>query len=326
MQSKSLWFKNQFHAVMETEMLPVLPPNKKKNSCLIKTLFTAISPGTEYLVYSGGVPKKLYVEMRCPYMGGDFSFPIKYGYSLVGQVLDGPTSLKGKLIHTLHPHQDYARISAEDVYVIPDGISPQRATLASNMETALNAIWDSGVNIGDKVLIVGFGIIGSLIARILSFIPQVEVDVLDVQPAKITLIEQLGFSIYKEEKEKKYDLAFHTSGSGPGLQTSINNVGLEGKIIETSWYGDKEVNLCLGETFHSQRKLIISSQVSHLPACKSARWDYKRRKEVVFQLLLHPEFDAHITHTIAFHNLPKLFQSLKKNRCQELSYLVYYPF
>jgi 2-desacetyl-2-hydroxyethyl bacteriochlorophyllide A dehydrogenase len=300
-------------------------PNVRVGWCKIQTLYTSISPGTERLVYLGQVPEALYGEMKCLYMGGNFPYPVKYGYSLVGRITDGPEESMGKLVHVMHPHQDHCTVNFKDTYPVPQGIPPQRASLASNLETAVNAIWDSQVHIGDSVLVVGFGIVGSLVARLLSAIPGTRVEVADTHHAKVDLARKMGFTAFDpHDVSNGFDCAFHASGTPEGLQTAIDKVGFEGKIVELSWYGTRTVPIQLGGSFHSQRKIIISSQVSHLSGHQRVRWDHRRRKHLVFSLLQNPEFDEHITHSVPFTQLPATFSTLAHTPTEGLAYLVEY--
>lgn len=301
----SLWFEEQNKASLRET--PV--ENLSANFCRVKTICSSISTGTERLVFCGKIPPSLHEKMRCPYMEGSFNFPIKYGYSIVGRVLEGSKELLGTTVHALHPHQDLCDIAVEDLYAIPPQISEERATLASNMETAVTAIWDGNVQIGDRVLVVGFGIIGSLVARIASLIPGVRVEVYDICAQKQTLAQNMGFSL--ANIREKYDIAFHCSASASGLQVAIDCVDYESTVIELSWYGTREVSINLGSSFHAMRKKIICSQVSHIPGNKQNRWDYKRRKDLVFSLLQNPIFDSHITMRIPFRELAKKFSMLE---------------
>jgi threonine dehydrogenase-like Zn-dependent dehydrogenase len=258
-------------------------------------------------------------------MAGTFSFPVKYGYSLVGTIRRGPKNRLGELVHVMHPHQDRSIVRTEDAFPLPASVPAKRATLASNLETAVNAIWDSKIKLGENALVVGFGIIGSLIARLIQFGAGTDVAVVDASPAKGELARNLGFeTILPEKIEPSFDLAFHASGTSEGLQTAIDSVAFEGKIIEMSWYGTDKVNISLGEDFHSLRKKIISSQVSHIPNELQPRWDLKRRKKLVFKLLENPAFDSHLTHNVPFSKLPELFQELKSSVSEGLGYLVEY--
>ena len=320
-QPTALWHVSRDSSTLKTtaSTLPIA------GNCEVQSLYSLISIGTERLVAGGLIPEALHDSMKVPYMEGSFSFPVKYGYSLVGKVTEGPEKLKGKIVHLLHPHQDHCVVSPNDIFVVPAGVPAQRATLASNLETALNAIWDSGVSIGDKVLVVGFGLIGSLVARLLSQMPAVQVMVAEVDVARTHLARKMGFeTVQATQLSKDFDLAFHCSSHEQGLQTCIDHTGVEGKVIELSWYGNKPVNIQLGGTFHSQRKAIISSQVSALPASRLARWDFYRRKQVVFELLKNKAFDQHISSPINFSSIPALFEKIRNNQADQLTYVVKY--
>ncbi|MFP4082947.1 MAG: zinc-dependent alcohol dehydrogenase [Candidatus Aminicenantes bacterium] len=320
-QASALWFPQANKASILKEELP----QPKPGWCWVQTLFSAISPGTERLVFQGKVPRSLHQEMRCPYMGGRFSFPVKYGYSAVGRIIQGPQEKLDQIIHVLHPHQDLLTVRVEDTHPLPAGVPPQRATLASNLETAVNAVWDSGVSLGGKILVVGFGVMGSLTARLLSFMPGVTLEIMDIHPQKRKMAEKMGFLVLPPEKvSQNFDAAFHASGSGQGLQFALDKIGKEGTVIEMSWYGTQRVSLVLGESFHSQRKKILSSQVSNIPPLQQPRWDGKRRKKLVFELLKKAEFDTHITHAVSFSRLPQVYSRLNKQPAQGISYLVKY--
>ena len=277
MITTSLWHISTTES--ELRQAPLGP--KTKEQIIVKSLYSLVSTGTEKLVALGLVPVDLHALMKVPFMGGSFNFPIKYGYSLVGEIIS-KGSFKGQLVHLLHPHQDLLFIDNQQISIIPKVIPAKRAALASNMETALNAVWDSGVSFGDKVAVCGFGMIGGLVARLLSMMPAVELIVLEKNAFRAAQAKKMGFPT-NPSKLESFDISFHTSGTSDGMQTCINAVGMEGKIVELSWYGTKSVNLQLGGDFHYHRKQIISSQVGHIPFSKTARWDYARRKKVVHQ-------------------------------------------
>lgn len=318
--AKALWHLSDSSSVIKATKLPA----ENSNSCIVKTAYSLISTGTERLVSLGLVPESLHSQMKVPYMQGKFSFPLTYGYSMVGRVISEQSTLFGKLVHFMHPHQDICHVEASSLFEIPENIPATRAGLASNVETALNAIWDSGLSIGDRTLVCGFGMIGALVARLLSFMPGVEVQVLEIDPGRKKKAKEMGFEVVENPEQEQYDLAFHTSASAGGLQKCIDSVGLEGKIIELSWYGTKSIALQLGGSFHRNRKQLISSQVSIIPKQKSARWDYKRRKETVFELLKNDIFDQHISHIIPFEDTPDFFQKLRTDKLEGLGYLIKY--
>ena len=321
MKAHGLWFlgANQFSIREETLRSPSTP------YCVVKSICSGISQGTEQLVYSEAVPESIQHQMRCPYMGGDFPFPIKYGYSLVGEVVEGPENIVGRNVHMLHPHQDYGCVHPRDIYLLDDGILPEKAILASNMETAVNAVWDSQVTLGDRVLVVGFGNVGSLVARILSLSMGVEMFVTDTSALKRSMAQKMGFNVCEiSQLKEEFDISFNVSASADGLQTAIDAVGYEGKIIELSWYGNRAVSLQLGGDFHIQRKTIISSQVSHIPSHRLARWDTIRRKKLVFSLLKQPEFEEHVTHNLRFSELPRILSESRSLFQDNLMIAVHY--
>lgn len=290
----------------------------------IKSLYSLISAGTERLVASGNIPDSLHESMRVPFMQGDFNFPLTYGYSLVGEVLTQKHPLKGKLVHLMHPHQDFCQVAPTQITAIPDGIPAARASLASNLETALNAIWDSNISIGDRVVVIGFGMIGALVARLVALMPAVELSILELDEARKAKAQEMGFSLCNREELAAQDIAFHTSGTSAGLQTAIESLGLEGKVIELSWYGNAAIQINLGGSFHQQRKQIISSQVSIVPTVRSSRWDYARRKQTVFELLKQSVFDHHITDILPFEETPAFFDQLRNGQAKGLGYLIKY--
>lgn len=320
-EASALWFQAREAAAILPERLPPATDGW----CEIRTHFSALSPGTERLVYNAQVPPELAEVMRCPYMGGAFPFPVKYGYSLVGTVSAGPEALLGQAVHVLHPHQDHCLVRCEDIYALPPGVPLRRATLASNLETAVNVLWDAQVCLGERALVVGFGIVGSLVARLLSFIPGVQLEIVDTAPGKQRIASEMGFCItHVDDLEPSFDLAIHASASSEGLQVALDHVGFEGRVVDLSWYGTRPVTVQLGGTFHHQRKRIISSQVSSIAPAQRPRWDNRRRKDLVFDLLSRPEFDAHLTHAVAFGALPRLFQQLSRPPTEGLAYLVDY--
>jgi len=303
-EARALWITKPGVCELRSEGLRAV----EDGDCLLEALYSAISPGTERLVFSGRVPRSLYGSMKCPYMGGEFSFPVKYGYSLVGRIAEGPAPLRGQVGHVLHPHQERCVVRASDVWIVPESIPPMRAALASNLETAVNAVWDSAMSAGDRVLVVGFGAVGSLVARLAAGFPGCELWVVDSEPAKVELARKMGFhACAPAELRGQFDLAFQASASESGLQLALGSLGFEGQVIELSWYGTGGVSLPLGQEFHPRRLKIISSQVSSLSPRQRARWDQGRRKELVFRLLEDPGFDSHCGETVQFTDLPAAY-------------------
>lgn len=313
---QSLWHLSPHESVLQEAQLPSQGIN-------IHSLHSLISIGTERLVATGQVPDALADDMRVPYQEGDLSLPVKYGYSLVGKVNQLDHELHGKVVHLLHPHQDRIRVASEDLFVVPEGIPARRATLASNLETAVNAVWDSRVSIGDRVLVVGGGMIGILIADLVQKIAGTAVFLAEIREDRLQMAEAWGIKPWTAS-EGPCDVAFHSSVHEAGLQAAIDAVGKEGKVIELSWYGEREVQVKLGGSFHSQRKSIKVSQVSAIPPERIPRWNYKRRKEVVFDLLTDPQFDRYLTNEVMFGDLPQFFHSLRTEAVSGIGWTVKY--
>jgi threonine dehydrogenase-like Zn-dependent dehydrogenase len=311
MTARALWFEAPSRAAIRDETLIDRGDGWRR----ITAIASAISPGTERLVATGRVPASVREAMRCPYMEGSFAFPMKYGYSLVGRLDDG------RIAHVLHPHQTQCDVRASDLRFVPDDVPPERATLAANLETAVTALWDSEIAAGERVLVIGFGIVGSLIAHLLSR-ENASFDVLDVDPKKRELARSMGFRAV-EPPDGEYDLAFGASGNAAEVQTAIDAVGVEGRVIEVSWLSEP-ARVDFGGTFHSGRKRIIGSQVSRIPKRMKAEWDFARRTELVLSLLRDPAFDAHITNAVAFDDLPRFYENLCAGRTGGLSVVVRY--
>lgn len=271
----------------------------------VRTLYSGISRGTERLVLAGAVPPGEFTAMRAPHQEGDFPFPVKYGYAATGVVEAGPEGLLGRHVFSLYPHQSRFRVDADAVVALPEDVPAARAILAANAETALNAIWDAGAKPGERVLVLGAGLLGCLIAAFLSRIHR-HVDVTDklAEPAAALADFPVNF-VSAETLGRNYDLVLHSTASNEGLQAAIDSLAFEGRVIELSWFGDRPVGLTLGGAFHSRRLSIRSSQVGHV--AQSQRETVTRRDRLVqaLALLADPRLDRLITGEVAFADLPE---------------------
>jgi len=291
----------------------------------IKAVHSLISIGTEKVVTTQRLSEVAAKQMRVPYMKGHVGHEFTYGYSMVGEVINGPQEYKGKIVHLLHPHQEYAFVDESDVYNVPDGISPRVATLTSNMETAVNAIWDAEVVMGDQVLVIGYGVIGALVALLANSIPGVLVRICEINGNRANKAREHGFEVEDVNSlQKSFDVAFNTSASANGLQIGIDKTGTEGKVIELSWHGSKPVSVVLGDTFHYDRKRIISSQVSQIPVVKRHRWNLGRRKSLVFDLLKKLDPIHLLEREIRFEDCPEFYHSLRNNGVKDFSVSINY--
>jgi threonine dehydrogenase-like Zn-dependent dehydrogenase len=278
--------------------------HRKEGDVLVKTLFSGISRGTERLVFQGQVPPSAHETMRAPFQEGAFTFPVKYGYAAVGEIQD--THRAGEIVFALFPHQARFAVAGAAAFVLPTGVPAGRAVLAANMETALNILWDAGVSPGDKVAVIGCGVVGALAGYLAARIPGTDVTVIDIDPGRATLAEELGCAFATPDSATgDADVVVHASATDAGLATSIVLAGLEATIVEASWYGIKATQACLGGRFHQRRLKIIASQVGRIPAQQAARWDFARRMTKALSLLEDTRLDALISGETAFADLPR---------------------
>jgi threonine dehydrogenase-like Zn-dependent dehydrogenase len=272
---------------------------------MIRTLWSAVSRGTERLVAAGKVPASEHERMRAPLQDGDFPFPVKYGYCAVGTVEHGPGDLAGRTVFALHPHQDRFTAPASFLCPLPEGVPARRAVLAANMETALNGVWDSRAAPADRIVVVGAGVVGLLVASLAAGLPGAEVTVVDVNEQRASIAGQLGAGFaLPEDAPGDADVVFHASAHPHGLSTALACAGMEATVVEMSWYGEGLVPAPLGGAFHSRRLRLVSSQVGQVSPGHRPRWSYRRRMEAALRLLRDDRLDALITEEVAFEDLP----------------------
>jgi threonine dehydrogenase-like Zn-dependent dehydrogenase len=277
----------------------------------VRTLRSGVSRGTETLVFRGGVPASQYAAMRAPFQDGEFPGPVKYGYLNVGVVELGPPQLRGRTVFCLFPHQTAYVVPAHAVVVVPDDVPPARAVLAGTVETAVNALWDAAPLLGDRITVVGAGMVGCCVARLLSQFPGVRVTLVDVDTARGEVAAALGVDFaLPADATDGCDLVVHTSATSAGLQHSLDLLADEGTVIDLSWYGDTEVRLSLGGAFHSRRLGIRASQVGVVAAARRGRRTAADRLALALELLRDPAFDALITGVSRFDELPDVMARL----------------
>jgi len=300
--AESLWYVAPGRAELRRE--PVPAPGS--GEVLVRALHGAISRGTERLVLAGRVPPSEYARMCGPNMGGDFPFPVKYGYATVGRVEIGSQHLVGRTIFALHPHQSLFVLPASAVRPVPDGVPPRRAVLAPNMETALNATWDAAPGPYGRIAVVGAGVVGALVAWLCGRVSKTQVTLIDVLTSRAALAERLGVGFaVPTDAPRDCDFVFHTSASAAGLATALALAGDEASIVELSWYGAGDVPVPLGGSFHSRRLRLISSQVGKVAPSRRAEFTHGRRLATALDLLAEPTLDALLTDGTPFRDLPQ---------------------
>lgn len=288
-EATALWIVERNRAALRR--CAIERPNR--GEVTVKSAYGAISRGTEALVAAGSVPESEWQRMRAPFQEGAFPFPVKYGYGTVGRVVGGDEDRSGEWVFCLYPHQDRFVVPGEAAVPVPRAVAPERAVLAANMETALNVVWDGGILPGDRVAVIGGGVVGLLVGFLAARIPATQTVVVDVNPARAKVAGALGVGFAGPgELPRDCDVVVHASASEAGLASAIDAAGGGARIVEASWYGERAPSVPLGGAFHSRRLSIVGSQVGRVPAARAPRWSNRRRLETALGLLADQRLDA----------------------------------
>jgi threonine dehydrogenase-like Zn-dependent dehydrogenase len=319
--ARALWLRSPRRLEIRSVDLP--PPGP--DEVLVRTLYSGVSRGTEALVWRGGVPASQYAAMRAPFQEGDFPGPVKYGYLNVGVVEDGPPGLRGRTVFCLYPHQTRYVVPAAAVTPVPDSVPAARAVLTGTVETAVNAAWDAAPLLGDRIAVVGAGMVGCCVAKVLAGFPAVRVQLVDIEPARAAVASALGVGFATPDRAAgECDLVVHASATEAGLNRSLELAVPDGMVLELSWYGDRRVSLPLGEMFHSRRLTVRGSQVGAVAAVRRGRRDYADRLALALELLADPVYDTLITGDCRFDELPEVLPELAGGELPALCHRVGY--
>lgn len=303
----AFWVDTPGRGVLRDERVDAPGPEE----VLVRTQWTGISRGTETAVFRGAVPESEHDRMRAPFQDGDFPGPVKYGYLNVGVVEQGPDELTGRTVFSLYPHQSAFVVPAASVAPVPAEVPPRRAVLAGAVETAVNILWDAAPLVGDRVTVVGAGMIGGAVARLAAGIPGIDLVVVDADPAKASVCEALGVRfVSPEDAPGERDLVIDTSGSEDGLGLALRSAAVEGEIVEASWFGDRAVRVELGGAFHSRRLTIRSSQVGMVAPRRRGTRTTGDRLALALDLLRDPAFDALLTGESPWRDLPDVMAGI----------------
>ena len=320
-EARAFWIRTPGNGEIRTERLPEPGPD----DVVVRTLCSGISRGTEALVFRGEVPDRQRAAMRAPFQDGDFPGPVKYGYLSVGVVEHGPAHLLGRTVFCLYPHQTRYVVPASAVVPVPEGVPARRAVLAGTVETAVNALWDAPPLIGDRVTVVGAGMVGCSVARLLTRFPASQVELVDVDPARAGVAARLGVAFSQpRDAAGDRDLVVHSSATAEGLQLSLDLLRTEGTVLDLSWYGDREVNLSLGGAFHSRRLRLRASQVGRVAPARSGSRTSRDRLALALDLLRDPAFDALLTGASSFEELPEAMGRLVDGRLPAVCHTITY--
>ncbi|MFE4194496.1 zinc-binding alcohol dehydrogenase [Paenarthrobacter sp. NPDC056912] len=306
-EAQAYWVTKTGHGELRSESIP----KPGEGEALVRTLFSGVSRGTERVVHEGRVPTRVAERMHAPHQEGDFPGPVKYGYLSVGTVEEGPDEWRGQTVFSLHPHQDLYVVPTDQLTLIPDDVPARRAVLTGIVEVAINALWEAGPRLGDRVAVVGGGLVGGVLATLLRKYPLGRLQLVDADPDKRKLAEtiEVVFALPEQAKSDN-DIVFHCSASNEGLKLSLQLAGDDSDVIELSWFADKEVTLPLGEDFHARRLTIRSSQVGAVALPRRHRRTNAQRLQEAADQLRDPLFDTFLTSECQFQNLPATLAAL----------------
>jgi len=320
LEARALWFTAPHTAELRPESVPSPGPGEVR----IKTTASAISHGTEMLVYRGEVPPDLPLDL--PTLAGSFSFPIKYGYASVGRVLDAGAGVDylspGDLVFVHHPHQDAFVVPSDLPVRLPEGLDPTLGLFFANLETAINVVHDAPLRLGETALVFGQGVVGLLVTQLLRLAGAERVITVDPIEERRTLALEVGADealepagdlrerILERTSGRGADLAVEVSSSGAALQAAVEAVAAEGTVVVASWYGTKPVTLSLGGHFHRGRVRLRSSQVGRINPELGPRWDRARRTEAALELLPRLRLEELVSHRVPFDKAPGAYRLL----------------
>jgi hypothetical protein len=310
--ARAFWILAPGVGEIRTETLPPPGPEQLR----LRMLATGISRGTEATVFAGRVPMSQHDAMRAPLMEGTFSFPLKYGYSAVA------ITESGARVFVLHPHQDICNAPAALCIPVPDGVPTHRAVLAANMETALNILWDAAPLAGERMMVIGAGVVGLLSAALLARLPGAVVTLVDTDPARVVLARHFGCGFAQPDAAPDaQELIVHASGTEAGLRLALERAAFEARIVEASWFADIQLALPLGEAFHQRRLRLISSQVGSVAAAMRGRRSHAQRLGMALALLADDRFDICLEPATPFEDLPhRMPDLLARGLCHVVTY------
>ncbi|TLQ00246.1 zinc-binding alcohol dehydrogenase [Nesterenkonia salmonea] len=323
--ARELWIESPRSARVRN----VAAPEPGPGQVLLETELSGISPGTESVVYRGEVPDAVASLMAAPHQLGNLPFPVSHGYLNVAVVRQGPEDLIGKRVFSLTGHRSHAVVPVEACHVVPDDMPSSRALVAGIAEVGLNAVWEAQSTLGDRIAVVGAGLVGLVTALLLSQVTPARLQVVEVDSARRALVAELGLhAVSPEEASGDNDAVFHTSAAQSGLGRALDITGDDGAVVEMSWYGTSEPNVPLGGGFHARRLRIIGAQVGEVAAPKRLRRTRRQRLAAALELL-DPRFDALVTGSSSLDDLPTVLDDFSRKadwtRNQLLHAVTYAP-
>lgn len=326
---QSVYFTGSKEVEIRDEQPRECPPDRVR----VRTLYSGISAGTEMLVYRHQVPGQMPVDTGIQSLQGQFEYPMKYGYSLVGEITETGSevdaSLEGKRIFAFHPHESTFLAHPPELIELPDDLTPEEGVFLPNMETAVNLVMDGQPTIGEQIVILGQGVVGLLTTRVLSQYPGATIYTVDAYQSRRNASIQFGANqsfatdeesivnlqklLFSAEDTDGADLLYEVSGAPEALNQCLEYVGFGGRIIVGSWYGTKPVNLNMGGRFHRDRVTIQSSQVSTIESRYRDRWTTSRRLQVAMDALQNSSLQSLITHRFPIADAARAYQLIDEH-------------
>jgi 2-desacetyl-2-hydroxyethyl bacteriochlorophyllide A dehydrogenase len=325
---QSLWFTAPYQVEIIEEILPPLQPDE----ILVQTVVSAISPGTEMLLFRDQMPANMEADETIAALDGTLSYPLKYGYAAVGEVIETgqnvDPSWEGRFIFAFQPHQSHFITRPELVHPLPAGMAPETAVFLPNMESAVSFVMDGRPVIGERVVVFGQGVVGLMTTMVLAQFPLAELIAVDGYALRREWSAKLGATAVLDPADalsvSDADLAYELSGNPAALNLAISVTGYHGRVVIGSWYGNKKVALNLGGGFHRRHMRLMSSQVSHLHPRWRGRWTKARRLHTTWQMLRRHNPALLITHRFSMEDAAAAYQLLDENAAEAIQPALYY--
>jgi 2-desacetyl-2-hydroxyethyl bacteriochlorophyllide A dehydrogenase len=336
-----LYFAAPYQVSVQQEWIAPPAPGQ----ILVQTVVSAISPGTELLIYRGQAPTDMPTDETITALSGALTFPLKYGYAAVGRVIavgsPAERAWQGRLVFAFHPHASHFLCTPTDLHPVPDSLSPEEAVFLPNMETAVNFLMDGRPLIGERVVVFGQGVVGLLTAALLARLPLSRLMTVDgytfrrersrrlgahacLDAGADDVLDRLHAGLQAEHGAHGADLCYELSGNPLALEQAIAVTGFNGRVVIGSWYGRKRADLDLGGRFHRSRIRLISSQVSSIAPEWSGRWNKSRRLHVAWQMLQDVRPAHLITHRFPLEQAHQAYALLDQHPEEAIQVLFTY--
>jgi len=333
----SIWFASP--RTIELRASNVLPPGQ--GEVRIEAVFSGISHGSEMMVYRGEVPAGLALDSSLPTLRGSFGFPVKYGYANVGRVVDVGSGInelaEGDLVFSFNPHETCYTVPATVVIKLPQELDPRIGVFAANVETALNSLLDAAPRLGERVVVIGQGVVGLLVTQLVRRAGASLVITSDLYEKRRQFSRSAGADLVVDPAAENLvecvlsmtggagaDVVIEASGQPRALDDGIAAAAQEGRVVVVSWYGTKRAELALGSDFHRKRLTLKSSQVSNLDPSLTPRWSILRRRELAVRYLGELRLDDLISHVLPFNRAAEAYRLIDQRPAEVIQVVLDY--